>query len=252
MNEIRIFLHGFFFVEVQQVPDTGKNTLVIASPKHDPMMHKFGYWNDHDMSWQPFPAPGSTFPWIAALQDRGKQNFPKDILQFSRNDLGLTTNFIDKPPARYGVYIDLGVLPSKITSLRDGGDLVELPMQDCNVKKSISSHCGAQLKLVTCLTYQISNPVGFNDINLYASHCKSPEIGEINTLFDETRLVQPAFDLKLASRQLPGPSSKNENTLCELGNTLKDNPCSAVDCSGPMRIMMLRTANCPQFGITQS
>ncbi len=250
--EIHIFLHGFFFAEVQQIPGTPKNKLVIASPKHDPMMHKFGYWDDHDMSWQRFPSPTVTFPWIAALQDGGKQKFPNDILQFSRQELGLKTNFIDKSSDQYAVYVDLGVLPSGITSLRDGGDIVELPMQDCKVKTSIGNHCGTQLKLVTCLTYQVPNPVGFNNINFHAEHCMPPGMGEINTLFDETRLVQPAFDLKLSCRQLPKASSNNERTLCELGNTLTNNPCSGADCAGPMTTLMIRTANCPQFGITQS
>ena len=201
--EIHIYLHGFFFTEVQQIPGTQENTLVIASPKHDPkhgpMMHKFGYWDDRDVAWQPLPTPGSTFPWIAELQDGGKQQFPKDILQFSRVDLGLNANFIDKSADQYAIFINLTKLPSDITSLRDGGDVVGLPMQDCKVKKSIGSHCGTQLKLITCLTYQVSNPVGFNNISLYAAHCKSPGINDINSLFDDTRLVQPAFDLKLSS-----------------------------------------------------
>lgn len=252
MAEIRIFLHGFFFIEVQQIPNTQKKTLVIASPKHDPAMHKFGYWDDHEVTWKQFPNPDSTFSWIAALQEGDKQQFPNDILQFSRDNLGLKANFIDRSADQYAVFIDLKKLPLAITSLRDGGDLSELPMQDGNVKKSIANHCGPQLKLVTCLTYEVANSVDFNEINLYAAHCMAPGIGEINTLFDETRLVQPAFDLKFGLRQLPAPSSNNERTLCELGDALANNPCHALDCSSSETIRMLRTANCPQFGITQS
>lgn len=245
---INVYLHGFFFIE------TSKDKLVIASPKYD--MHNFGYWDDQERAWHTFP--NSPFSWIKALQDGGKQDFPKDILQFSRDDLGLKRSFIQPPDAirQYAVYLELP-LPADITSARDGGDLSEFHMKDGKVKKSVSGHCGdnTPLCLLSRLTYVASGPVGFNAINFYAEHCMAPGSDDLNLLFDKTREVLPDFDLKLVGlgqgRTLEKPDSDNEETLCELGSSLKENPCDATKCR-QMHHELLRTANCPQFGIVQS
>jgi hypothetical protein len=240
--DINIYLHGYFFTEAQD------DKLVIASPPYT--MHKIGYWDDAEMSWRPFPKP---FQWIPALRDGGKQDFPDDILHFSRKDLGLSKPFIPPDAGQYGVYIELP-LPSDIRSVRDGGDLGEFQMQDGKVAESVTHLCGsnARLSLVTWLLYKSSGVLGFTDINFYAEHCLAPGAADLKGLFEETRKVLPNFDLHLTDlgggRDLSGPSTDNEKTLCELGPTLKNNPCTDQDCHA-IKPMLVRTANCPQFGV---
>src|SRR6185312_472963 len=156
--EINIYLHGYFFFEIQE----DQQQLVLASPRYD--MHKFGFWNDQELAWTSFEH--GDFEWMKALRDGGQDQLPNNILQFSRNDIGIKHPFIQPPDASraYAVYFVLP-RPSAITPVRDGGDLAEFPMKDGKVKRSVGNHCGdnTQLSLISCLTYEASGPVGFTD-----------------------------------------------------------------------------------------
>lgn len=251
--DINIFLHGFFFTEAQD------NKLVIASPKYE--MHNFGYWNDQEVTWTAFPA--SPFSWIQALRDGGKQDFPNDILQFSRKDLGLKTPFIPAPGngVEYAVYIELPH-PSDIQSVRDGGNINELLMvKGGKVEGSVHGHCGTnhKMSLITQLLYKANGPIGFTDINFYAEHCKEPGWKELDALFVLTKTVLHEFDLRITGidggEKLPDPGPDNEKTLCELGAQLRKNPCKCdpvKQSRAEQKMPLIRTANCPQFGISQS
>lgn len=251
---INIFLHGYFFTEAQD------EKLVIASPKYD--MHMFGHWDDQEQTWTPFPA--SPFTWIDALRDGGKQDFPGDVLLFSRGDLGLKQPFIQPPGIgrEYAVYIELP-LPSDIQSVRDGGNINELLMvKGGKIEGSVHGHCGTnhQLALITQLVYTANGPIGFTDINFYAEHCMEPSWKELDELFVKTHDVFPEFDLRITGlaggKKLPKPGPDNEMTLCELGAKLRDNPCvcgpTHQDLAMKDPAPLIRTANCPQFGISES
>jgi hypothetical protein len=252
-TEINIYLHGFFFTEIQG------NNLVIASPKHD--MHNFGYWDHQQNSFLPFPSPSGSFPWINFLMQGQQDYFCPGILQFSRKEIGVPDNkfFIELPEDQYKVYLKLPI-PNNITSVRAGGNMKEISMDTSGkVAKSIYSHCGddTDLGLITCLTYFSSVNIGFTDISFYAEHCHAPDISGIESLFHDAHIVFPYFDLEFASfnpgKILPGPADENEMTLCEAGARLKNNPCMSADeyrtVQNNMIPPLLRTANCPQFGI---
>jgi hypothetical protein len=256
-TEINIYLHGFFFTEIQ-----GSN-LVIASPKHD--MHKFGYWDHQQNLFLPFPATSDSFPWINFLKQGQQDYFRSGILQFSRKEIGVPDNmfFIGLPADHYKVYITLP-LPKDITSVRAGGNIKEISMdRSGKVAQSIYTHCGedTDLGLITCLTYVSTANIGFTDISFYAEHCHAPDISGIKYLFQDAQLVFPSFDLKFTAFNpgKPLPAEQNDEnlmTLCEAGARLKNNPCKPSMPVGedratknPMIGTLLRTANCPQFGI---
>jgi hypothetical protein len=251
---INIFLHGYFFTEAQA------DKLVIASPKYD--MHMFGYWDDQQLTWKAFPS--TPFTWIQQLRGGGEADFPDDTLQFSRDNLGLKTPFIPPPGGgvEYAVYIELP-FPSRIDSVRDGGNINEFLMKKGGkIEGSVHGHCGTnhEMSLITQLVYVANGPIGFTDINFYAEHCMEPDWKELNDLFTKTKAVFPQFDLWLTGpikgKKLPGPDSDNEKTLCELGAKLNGNPCvcdpKKQDRSKKDPAPLIRTANCPQFGVVQT
>jgi hypothetical protein len=251
--EIRIYLHGFFFTEVQ-----GDN-LVIASPYHN--MHAFGFWDHQQNFLQPFPASSNTFPWIQQLRQGQANSFDKDLFQFTRADLGMGSSevFINLPSSQYPAYVTLP-LPEEIKGIRAGGNITEFGMDTSGkVAKSIIKHCGspADLSLIVRLTYMSSGQIGFTDISFFAEHCSPPDKDMLNTLFDDARKVFPNFDLTLlklnSGKPLPGAGDDNERKLCEAGKRLKNNPCPpCTDLVSSARlpgVPLLRTANCPQFGI---
>jgi hypothetical protein len=252
--DINIYLLGFFFSEIQD------DQLIIASPKH--MMHKFGFWDHQQNQLQPFPAPPAPLPWFRFLEQGQHDQFPDDILRFSRTDLGMPTNefFIAPPGDQYQVYFQLPV-PADITSVRPGGNMREIGMDKSKVAQSIQKRCGTDidLSLITRLTYSATGNIGFTDISFFAEHCTTPSVIDIQNLFNDARVVLPRFDLNFLSLipgpSLPGPGS-NENvmTLCEAGAKLSNNPCTeCLPKSGQERSRfippLLRTANCPQFGV---
>ncbi|HEX7286182.1 MAG TPA: hypothetical protein VF532_08370 [Candidatus Angelobacter sp.] len=255
-RHLDIFLHGFFLIEVQ-----GKN-LVIASPKYED--HVFGYWDHTDRKLHTPPPVNSTapFPWIAALDTKGNADkFPKSLLHFGRGAVGSGTGpFIPPPDDKhlYKWYLRLP-LPAQIRGVRQGGNISEMAMSsNSKIAKSVYDHCGynKKLKLITRLRYNTVTPVNISSINLYAEHCSPPNFGDLNKLFCETAKLMPAFDFGFSDKpkdgaHLPCPHRFDEKALCELNSYLADNPCKK-DCPCPPGLDMIRTANCPQFGITGS
>lgn len=249
---VDIFLHGFFLVEVVG----GK--LVLASPEYND--HVFGYWDHTDKILHAPPLWSSPFPWIAALDTSGSANtFPDDLLHFSREAVGPANGPFINPPDlrhRYAWYLELP-LPSKISGVREGGNIAELVIPKGNhVGDSVKKHCGptGNLKLITCLHYNKVKSVNVSRVNLYAEHCDEPTVADLNDLFSQTSKEIPNFDFVLTGinegKQLDCPKTDDEKALCELGKAVSPNPCSPCPCPPPHR--MLRTANCPQFGVTQT
>jgi len=249
---INIYLHGFFFTEIQG------NELVIASPKHN--MHKFGFWDHQQNELQAFPAAPTPLPWFKSLTQGQQDQFPNDILRFSRTDIKVPVDkfFIAPPGNQYQVYFRLPV-PANITSVRPGGNMREIGMDRSMVAQSIQKRCGTgiDLSLITCLTYSAIGNIGFTDISFFAEHCAAPNILQIQALFADTKLVFPYFDLVFTAfnpgGKLPGSADENEMTLFEAGKKLSNNPCLGWTAQQRkeehLMPPLIRTANCPQFGV---
>jgi hypothetical protein len=246
-----IFLHGFFFTEILG------SKLVIASPEYND--HVFAYWDHTDNTLHAPPPASSPFTWVSALDPSGSANsFPSDLLHFSRQSVGSGDEPFIVPPDlkhRYAWYLELP-LPSKIVGVRDGGNISEfvIPMGN-HVGESVKKHCGptGNLKLITCLHYNTIRSVNVSRVNFYAEHCNKPKVVDLNDLFAQTSKELPKFDFVFADikegQSLPCAKTDDEKLLCELG-TVSPNPCSPCSCPPPKE--MIRTANCPQFGIVQT
>jgi hypothetical protein len=254
--DISIYLHGFFFSEIQG------DQLVIASPPHK--MHNFGYWDHQQNDLKPYPVYPNTFSWIPALRQGQQDTFPTDVLRFTRSDLSMPKGewFISAPGDQYAFYVKLP-LPADIISVRPGGNLSEIGMDlkgkvATSIKKQLPG--SPNLSLITCLQYVANGPIGFTDISFFGEHCAPPDMVMLNILFRDAQRVLPRFDLTLLKLnpgpKLPGPGGdENLMKLCEAGTKLKHNPCppcvptiaQQADAPAPL----IRTANCPQFGIVQ-
>jgi hypothetical protein len=236
---LNIFLHGFFFFEI-----IGQN-LVLATPFCDG--HNFGYWDYTDSVLHPFPGP----PIWDALMDGGQDpKVPQAILQFSRDDLRIPA-FIPPPSGdiQYAFYQKLP-RPSNIAPVRAGGNIREMKRKKGNVSDSLENHCGTDynVSLITCLQYKTSRPLGSKYLSLYAEHCKEPDYKRLNAVFATAKKTFKDFDLELDAPSAGNPipaGNKYTNALCELDTMLKNNPCPSC------RTHLIRTANCPQFGIVQ-
>jgi hypothetical protein len=242
--DLNIFLHGFFFMEFQTL--LGEQRLVVATP-YTPA-HHFGYWDHKDSVLHDFP---SSFPWISDLQRGEKSSFPKEILKFANADIQRPVPFIPPPNSDYAMYMSLP-LPGNIVPIRYGGDIQDFKMETTGkVCQSMYKRCGysRSLSLITCLQFKTARRLDFRNINLYAEHCKDPSSAELNDAFCKAKNVfnAPQFDLHLvdepAARTLPEPTNDDEKALCELLE-LGDNPCKTK-----CQVELIRTANCPQFGV---
>jgi hypothetical protein len=252
-----IYLHGFFFTEIMG------NNLVIASPEYND--HICAYWDHSDNILHPPPSDLDTqpFSWISALDTSGtKSTFPGDILQFSRGDLGANGPIISPPDLRhrYAWYLKLP-LPADITGVRAGGNRQEINMSsNSRIANSVDGHWKSggkkALSLITHLRYNTTSSIGISSINLYAEHCAEPGYKDLNDLFNQTLKVISKFDLQLSPFTegpcLTCPPGDDYKAICELGTTVTNNPCAPCN-SCPARCpKLIRTANCPQFGIVQS
>lgn len=242
--DLNVFLHGFFFMEFQN------GRLIVASPATE--VHKFGYWDHNDYSLHDIPPSGS-FSWITELQPGRTKKFPKEVLRFANSDIRASGPFIPSQSEKHKIYMDLP-LPGNIAAIREGGFLDDLRMdENGKVCQSMYKRCGRgrRVSLISCLQYKTSQGLGFKNISIYAEHCREPHKDDLNYVFGVAKdAFAPEFDITLIAeppeRMLPKPKYDDEKALCELPK-LGNNPCTQ-QCD----YKLIRTANCPQFGVVQS
>jgi hypothetical protein len=258
---IKIFLHGFFFVDVQN------SLLVVGAPDHP--NHHFLFRSDGDTKLTDIPMSVQDFQ--GKLTPAGNRpQWPKSILNFPKATVGLDPKAIDTVWSNSLRCLLLLPFPNRITPHRNGGSLSDFTLGG-NVGNAIRASCDQNLSLSLSLEYDSSNGLDFQTRHYYAEHCDTPNDDEIADMLLHARNAfgpkfKQQFDLQMTHIPTTGVAinpTPEEQTLGELSG-LGNNPCPALaDNLKKTRNKMLdgltpeqrqeflvRTANCPMFGMT--
>ncbi|HEY2915200.1 MAG TPA: hypothetical protein VGK21_17680 [Candidatus Angelobacter sp.] len=261
---VKIFLHGFFFIDVQDQ----KLGLVVAAPFHP--NHHFVFRSDGETQFVDIPMS------VIDFQENLKSSstslaWPKSILNFEKAKVGLDRQVITRVWSNTLGCLLLLPWPDRIVAHRNGGKLAEFKLGG-NVGKVIQNSCNPALSLSISLEYDDSTGLPFRKRHYYAEHCDVPNDDEIA---DMLRVAKQAFGPKFASKfdlqmtHIPGTpatvtSDPDEQTLGELSG-ISNNPCPPLPADqkdAQQKLMeglteaqkeqffMIRTANCPMFGMT--
>jgi len=261
-DPVKIFLHGFFFIDVQE------KGVVVAAPSYP--KHHFLFRSDGDTQFTDIPMSVVDLQTNIHTSATARPQWPKGIFNFKKSVVGLD------PQALASVWSNtLGCLlllpwPDRIVQHRDGGVLTDVIFGG-NVGKAIQSSCDQKLWLSISLEYDNATGFPFQKRHYYAEHCDIPNDDEIADMLDTAKHAfgtkfEQNFDLQMThipTTTATTTSDPDDQTLGEISG-MQNNPCphlsgaqkasrdkliASLSEEQRARIFTVRTANCPMFGM---
>lgn len=265
-STVFLFFHGFFFFDVQSI--NGKDALLVGAPYYK--YHKFLHRDQGANQLDPIPQQ----VWDLTTDLTGATvmpKWPREILNFSKS--GIMHDVVPRTwSSAFGCILVLPC-PSAIKGIRDGGDITDFTMGG-NIASRISAVSGPNLSLITRLQYTSSTR---KTHHFHAEHCDIPNEDEIAEMLNTARSAfggefQKKFDLTMTRIPVTSASTAatdDEKNLPDLAG-MTGNPCKSLpqpsrstgqsqqirkSPKGAARNSekrLIRTANCPMFGMSSS
>lgn len=277
-TDTNLVFHGFFFFDFQP------GVLVVASPAYSD--HNFLFRDKDEYSLHEMPQEA------VDLRDKLKAGpatpvWPGEILYFNKKEAKLDVPLVPSSydSKKHGSLLILPY-PENIAAIRYGGTTDEF-MLSGNIAKYLKLPSDKNLGLITCLQYNKKVNLDFSTRHYYAEHCKTPGNRGMVDMFNAARDAfggdfKKGFDLnmtqtKLSRREkaeyrkrlnaIPDDDYNDEAALREL-RYVQGNPCNPFPAAlqaksrdkklhskspeNHLHKELIRTANCPQFGMVSS
>lgn len=275
--DVNLVFHGFFFFDFQT------DALVVSSPSYQDHNFLFRDEDVDDLNDMPQEALNYTtqLKWGPATPA-----WPDAILHFNKSEAKLDVPLIPRTfdAKKHGSLLILPY-PERVVAIRYGGTTDELTLGG-NIAQYIKRPSDKILGLITCLQYFKKANLDFDTRHYYAEHCIPPGNTGVASALKAARDAfggdfNKGFDLTVTQTELskaqkavyrrrlkaiPEDDYNDEAALLELRN-VGHNPCkpfparlptSSLDKKAPSMHKppkhpeLIRTANCPQFGMVSS